>query len=212
MQSDLSVITYYFRPPRKGPPREGLHRKRPPEDNLHEPLRYAVGACIDGLVLAARSRRGICAIFLGDDVASLQAQLVQAFPGQVLQEDAEGLATDMQQVVDLIGKGNRAGASAKATPTEPAIGTMTLDVGGTAFQQKVWRALCAIPAGETLSYTQLAHDLGLPHAVRAVASACAANVLAIAIPCHRVLRSDGSISGYRWGPERKRTLLDRERA
>jgi O-6-methylguanine DNA methyltransferase len=179
---------------------------------LQEPLRYAVEACTDGLVLAARSRRGICAIFLGDDVASLRMQLAQAFPGQVIQEDAKGLATDMQQVINLIGQGNRAGAAARVTATEPAIGTMAVDVGGTAFQQKVWGALCAIPAGETRSYTQLAHDLGLPHAVRAVATACAANILAIAIPCPRVLRSDGSISGYRWGPKRKRALLNRERA
>jgi O-6-methylguanine DNA methyltransferase len=89
---------------------------------------------------------------------------------------------------------------------------LTLDIGGTAFQQKVWRALCDIPAGQTRSYAQLAAQLGAPQAARAVGSACAANLLAVAIPCHRVLRHDGSITGYRWGAERKRALLDRELA
>ena len=89
-------------------------------------------------------------------------------------------------------------------------GVINLDIGGTAFQQKVWQALCGIPAGKTRSYSDVARHLGVPEAVRAVAGACAANVLAIAIPCHRVVRSDGSISGYRWGVERKRALLAEE--
>jgi AraC family transcriptional regulator of adaptative response/methylated-DNA-[protein]-cysteine methyltransferase len=93
----------------------------------------------------------------------------------------------------------------------PGVGLdLPLDIGGTAFQQRVWQTLRSIPPGETVSYTELARRIGAPRAVRAVASACAANALAVAVPCHRVLRGDGSLSGYRWGPERKRELLERE--
>ena len=106
-------------------------------------------------------------------------------------------ARELNQVVGFIDKGTFEGV-------------VDLDIGGTAFEQKVWRVLCGIPAGKTRSYSDVARDLGVPEAVRAVAGACAANVLAIAIPCHRVVRGDGSISGYRWGVERKRALLAEE--
>ena len=224
------IITYYFRTPCKRAPCERTpcgqtlrgpapHEQAPrddqaPGDKLAGPLRYAIGHSASGLVLLGRSQRGICAIFLGDDAADLRTQLARAFPEEVFHEDAQGLSTDMRLVIDLI---DHSGGEAEGRPAAEAsmaaqhTGTIDLDVGGTPFQQKVWRALCAIPAGQTISYTQLAQSLGLPTAVRAVASACAANVLAVAIPCHRVLRSDGSISGYRWGVARKRALLDRER-
>src|SRR5690606_38848585 len=149
------------------------------------------------LVLAARSQDGICALFLGDDAAALRDQLDQAFPGMALTEDNRALSHDLHQIIAFLDKG-------------AADAMIPLDVGGTAFQQAVWRALCDIPCGQTRSYTELALSLGVPRAVRAVGGACAANVLAVAIPCHRVVRSDGAISGYRWGVARKRARLANE--
>jgi AraC family transcriptional regulator of adaptative response/methylated-DNA-[protein]-cysteine methyltransferase len=139
----------------------------------------------------------VCAILLGDDPDALLAQLQQRFPRGAPDRRRCGLRTARGQVVGFV--------------EAPRIGlALPLDMRGTAFQQRVWQALRDIPPGETLSYAELARRIGAPRAVRAVAGACAANPLAVAIPCHRVVRSDGALAGYRWGIERKRALLERE--
>lgn len=171
---------------------------RAPGSQVEGPIKFAIGQTVLGVALVGRSQRGICAIFLGDDAQSLRDQLAGAFPGVELHSDKASLRTELGQVLAFIGN------------SAPA-GLITLDVGGTYFEQKVWKALCSVPAGETRSYSEIAMEIGAPGAVRAVANACAANLLAIAIPCHRVVRSNGSISGYRWGVERKRALLADER-
>jgi len=167
---------------------------RAPGSQVEGPIRFAVGQTVMGKVIVGRSQRGICAIFLGEETQALRDQLAAAFPASELQADQVALERELNQVVAFIDK-------------DSAEGVINLDIGGSAFEQKVWQALCGIPSGKTRSYGDVARDLGVPEAVRAVAGACAANVLAIAIPCHRVVRSDGSISGYRWGVERKRALL-----
>ncbi|MFM0718942.1 methylated-DNA--[protein]-cysteine S-methyltransferase [Paraburkholderia strydomiana] len=167
---------------------------RVPGSLVEGPVRFAVGQTVLGKVLVGRSQRGICAIFLGDDVQALRDQLGEAFPRIELHADQSSLQNELNQVIAFVDK-------------DTSEGVVDLDIGGTAFEQKAWQALCGIPAGKTRSYSEVAKDLGVPEAVRAVAGACAANVLAIAIPCHRVVRSDGSISGYRWGVELKRALL-----
>ncbi|MBI5335925.1 MAG: bifunctional DNA-binding transcriptional regulator/O6-methylguanine-DNA methyltransferase Ada [Burkholderiales bacterium] len=160
-------------------------------------IRFAVGQTSLGAMLVARSPRGICAIALGDDPDALVRELQDRFPrAQLVGGDAQFEAL-VARVVGLV--------------EAPQLGAdLPLDVRGTAFQQRVWQALREIPPGQTLSYTELAQRIGLPQAVRAVAQACASNVLAVAIPCHRVVRQDGALSGYRWGVERKRELLRRE--
>jgi O-6-methylguanine DNA methyltransferase len=150
------------------------------------------------MVLIGRSRQGICAILFGGNAQELYEQLAVAFPDVELTADQQSLLGELGQVVAFIDKGT-------------AERIINLDIGGTPFQQEVWRALCAIPTGQTRSYREIAQHLGVPEAVRAVAGACAANVLAIAIPCHRIVRSDGTISGYRWGVDRKHALLVDER-
>ncbi|RZS78907.1 methylated-DNA--[protein]-cysteine S-methyltransferase [Pigmentiphaga kullae] len=170
---------------------------RAPGSQVEGPIRFAVGQAALGEVLVARSRRGICAIFLGEEARALSDQLTAAFPNIELQPDQASLRHELGQIIGFIDQ-------------DASQGVINLDIGGTAFQQKVWQVLCGIPAGKIRSYSDVARDLGVPEAVRAVAGACAANVLAIAIPCHRVVRRDGSISGYRWGVERKRTLLTKE--
>lgn len=161
------------------------------------PIRFALGQCALGALLVAQSERGLCAILLGDEPEALRDDLRQRFPQaeQIGSDaDAERLLAQVAGFVDA-----------------PRLGLdLPLDLRGTAFQQRVWQALRAIPAGSTLSYAELAERIGAPKAVRAVAGACAANALAVAIPCHRVLRSDGGLSGYRWGVARKRALLERE--
>jgi O-6-methylguanine DNA methyltransferase len=172
---------------------------RAPGSQVEGPIRFAVGQTVLGKVLVGRSQRGVCAISLGEDAQALRDQLAAEFPAAELQADTALPGCELSQVIGFIDK-------------DPSGGVIALDIGGTAFEQKVWQALCGIPAGQTRSYGDVARDLGVPEAVRAVAGACAANVLAIAIPCHRVVRSDGSISGYRWGIERKRALLADEAA
>jgi len=172
---------------------------RAPGSQVEGPIRFAVGQTVLGRILVGRSQRGICAIFLGEDAQTLRDQLAAEFPSIELQADQGSLQRELSQVIGFIDK-------------DQSEGVINLDIGGTEFEQKVWQALCGIPAGKTRSYGDVARDLGVPEAVRAVAGACAANVLAIAIPCHRVVRSDGSISGYRWGIERKRALLAEESA
>jgi AraC family transcriptional regulator of adaptative response/methylated-DNA-[protein]-cysteine methyltransferase len=168
------------------------------EGGLNAEIRFALGQCSLGAILVARSTRGVCAIHLGDDPEALVRELQDRFPhATLIGGDAEFEAL-VARVVGLV--------------EAPGVGTeLPLDVQGTAFQQRVWRALREIPAGTTASYTEIARRIGAPTAVRAVARACAANPLAVAIPCHRVVRTDGALSGYRWGVERKRTLLGRER-
>ncbi len=160
-------------------------------------IRFAVGECSLGAVLVAQSARGICAILLGDDPDRLVRDLQDQFPRAELLGGDKKFERLVAQVIGFI--------------EAPALGLkLPLDVRGTAFQERVWRALGEIPAGATVSYTELAERIGAPSAVRAVAQACARNRLAVAIPCHRVVRNDGALSGYRWGVERKRALLARE--
>ena len=162
-------------------------------------MRFAVGTCSLGSILVAATDKGVCAILLGDDPEALVRDLQDRFPkAQLLGGDP-----DFEQWV----------AKVVGFVEAPALGLdLPLDVRGTAFQQRVWQALRAIPAGSTASYTDIAQHLGMPKAVRAVAQACASNTIAVAIPCHRVVRHDGTLAGYRWGVERKRVLLDREAA
>ncbi len=165
----------------------------------HTDIRFAVGECSLGSILVAQSEKGVCAILLGDDPDALVRDLQDRFPRATLIGGDSRFENVVARVVGLV--------------ETPAIGLdLPLDVRGTAFQQRVWRALRAIPAGATVSYADLAAKIGSPKAVRAVAQACAANPLAVAIPCHRVVKHDGSLSGYRWGVERKRALLEREGA
>lgn len=160
-------------------------------------INFALGRCSLGDILAAESERGICAILLGDDAETLLKELQDMFANASLVGDDAGFALRMAQVVGFV--------------DAPATGlTLPLDIRGTVFQQRVWRTLREIPPGETLSYLDVACKIGLPRAVRAVAGACAANRLAVAIPCHRVIRNSGELSGYRWGIERKRRLLEKE--
>lgn len=170
---------------------------RTPGSKVEGPIHFAVGQSIRGKVLVALSQRGVCAIFLGEKSQDLRHQLTTEFPDVELKSGQISMERQLKQVIGFIDKGT----------LEDVI---DLDIGGTTFQQNVWQMLCGIRAGRTRSYGDVARDLGKPEAVRAVAGACAANVLAIVIPCHRVVRSDGSISGYRWGVERKRALLKLE--
>jgi AraC family transcriptional regulator of adaptative response/methylated-DNA-[protein]-cysteine methyltransferase len=160
-------------------------------------IRFAVGACSLGAILVAASSRGICAILIGDEPEPLVRDLQDRFKAATLIGGDAAFEQWVAQVVGFV--------------EAPSVGlNLPLDIRGTAFQQRVWRALQAIEPGRTASYTDIAERIGAPKAVRAVAGACAANPLAVAIPCHRVVRSDGALSGYRWGIERKRTLLARE--
>ncbi|MCC2681323.1 MAG: O-6-methylguanine methyltransferase [Nitrosospira multiformis] len=160
-------------------------------------IRFAIGECCLGSILVAQSDRGICAILLGEDAEKLVRDLQDNFPrAELIGGDA-----DFEQLV----------AQVVGFIEAPGIGLdLPLDVRGTSFQQRVWQALCEIPVGQTVSYTDIARRIGSPRAVRAVAQACAANRLAVAIPCHRVVRNDGALAGYRWGVERKRSLLEKE--
>jgi AraC family transcriptional regulator of adaptative response/methylated-DNA-[protein]-cysteine methyltransferase len=162
-------------------------------------IRFAVGQCSLGAILVASTDKGVCAILLGDDPGKLVRDLQDQFAkAELIGADKEFEST-VAIVVGFIDSPRK------------ALG-LPLDVRGTAFQRQVWEALCRIPAGSTATYAALAQAIDHPKAVRAVAQACASNMLAVAIPCHRVVRSDGEISGYRWGVERKHVLLDREAA
>ena len=160
-------------------------------------IRFAIGECSLGSILVARSEQGVCAILLGDDPEALARELQERFPrAELVGGDAE-FEQLVARVVGLV--------------EAPALGLdLPLDVRGTAFQQRVWQALREIPAGRTASYAEIAKRIGAPASVRAVAQACGANSLAVAIPCHRVVRNNGALSGYRWGVDRKRALLARE--
>ena len=160
-------------------------------------IRFAVGQCSLGSVLVAQSAKGVCAILLGDDPDGLVRDLQDRFPRATLIGGDRAFEQTVAKVIGLV--------------ENPAQGLdLPLDVRGTAFQQRVWAALRQIPVGSTASYAEIASRLGAPNGARAVAQACGANALAVAIPCHRVVRTDGSLSGYRWGVHRKQRLLTRE--
>lgn len=160
-------------------------------------IRFAVGQCSLGAILVAATERGVCAVTLGDEPEPLVSELEQRFARATLVGADPAFEALVAQVVGLV--------------EQPRVDVrLPLDVRGTAFQQRVWAALTRIPAGETRTYTQLAVELGAPRGARAVARACATNPVAVAIPCHRVVRADASLAGYRWGIERKRELLARE--
>jgi AraC family transcriptional regulator of adaptative response/methylated-DNA-[protein]-cysteine methyltransferase len=160
-------------------------------------IRFAVGECSLGAILVAQSQRGVCAILLGDDPDRLVRELQDRFPRATLVGGDAAFERTVARVVGFV--------------EQPSQGLdLPLDVRGTAFQQRVWQALRKIPAGSTASYTEIARRLGMPNGARAVAQACGANALAVAIPCHRVVSRDGSLSGYRWGVDRKKRLMEKE--
>lgn len=162
-------------------------------------IHFALGQCSLGAILVAQSDKGVCAILLGDDPEALLHELQDQFPKAQLIGGDSGYEQLVAEVVGFV--------------EAPALGlALPLDVQGTAFQERVWQALREVPAGSRVSYSDIAERIGAPKAVRAVAMACAANHIAVAIPCHRVVRRDGDISGYRWGVERKQQLLKRETA
>jgi AraC family transcriptional regulator of adaptative response/methylated-DNA-[protein]-cysteine methyltransferase len=175
----------------------GMTASRYRAGGVQTTIRFAVGECSLGSILVAQSDRGICAILMGDDPDALARDLQDTFPkAELIGGDAD--------FEDLVAK-------VVGFVEAPSIGLdLPLDVRGTAFQERVWQALREVPPGSTTSYTEIAARIGAPQAVRAVAQACAANHIAVAIPCHRVIRRDGNTSGYRWGVERKLALLERE--
>jgi AraC family transcriptional regulator of adaptative response/methylated-DNA-[protein]-cysteine methyltransferase len=162
-----------------------------------EVIRFRIVDCCLGLVLIAASAKGVCSITLGDDPALLLADLKHRFRNVQIVDDDGTLDALIPRVVEFV----------KSPQVELEL---PLDVRGTEFQQRVWQALRKIPSGSTASYSDIARMIGSPSSIRAVAGACAANPISLAIPCHRILRSDGHISGYRWGIDRKRILLARE--
>lgn len=160
-------------------------------------IRFAIGETSLGSVLVAASDKGVCAILFGEEPAALAEDLQTRFPKAHLVGGDRAFEKWVAKVVGFV--------------EAPRLGLdLPLDVRGTVFQRRVWKALQEIPIGSTASYSEVAKKVGAPGSARAVAQACAANRLAVAIPCHRVVRNDGGLSGYRWGVERKRTLLARE--
>ncbi len=166
-------------------------------DSTHTPVAYTITSCPLGFILAASRGRGLCAVHLGDSEQQVAALLATDFPGARPEPD-DDLRRWCGVLLDYL------------RGVQPAL-DLPLDLGGSEFQRRVWRAVQAIPYGSARTYTQLAEQLGQPTATRAVAGACAANTIALAIPCHRILREDGSLSGYRWGLARKDALLTMER-
>lgn len=156
---------------------------------------FSTGRCALGMVLVAQNERGVCAILLRDDARRLERDLAACFPDASLHQGDAGL---LEKVASFI---ERPGDALD----------LALDVRGSEFEQRVWRALQAIPAGSTVAYGELAVRIGAPGAAKEVGEACAANRLAVAIPCHRVVRKDGALAGYRWGVQRKRALLELEK-
>jgi AraC family transcriptional regulator of adaptative response/methylated-DNA-[protein]-cysteine methyltransferase len=168
-------------------------------ESTGEVIRFAIGGCSLGSILVASSEKGVCCITLGDDPHLLFEDLQNRFRKAALIGGDADFAKLVAKVVGFV------------EAPKPGL-DLPLDIRGTAFQQRVWQALREIPLGSTATYSEVARKTGSPKSVRAVAGACAANSIAVVIPCHRVVRSDGNISGYRWGVDRKRTLLDRETA
>ena len=165
--------------------------------SVQERIHFGIGKCSLGWVLAASSEIGVCAIFLNDRPNLLVSELQKKFPHARLVADGEDHLSPLTEVTQFL-----------ELETERL--DLPLDLRGTAFQQRVWQTLRDIPAGSTASYTDVAKRIDSPRAIRAVAAACAANAIAVAIPCHRVVGRDGRLSGYRWGVDRKRFLLERE--
>jgi O-6-methylguanine DNA methyltransferase len=162
-----------------------------------EEIAFSIGESALGAVLVARSTDGVCAILIGSVAAKLESDLATRFAYSKLVRNDRKLSDDLGKILRFI-----------ETPSDGL--NLRLDIRGTPFQQRVWEALLRIPPGSIVTYGALANRIGKPGAVRAVANACAANAIALAIPCHRVVRSNGTLSGYRWGVERKRALLARE--
>ncbi len=181
----------------EAPSRLGMTPSQFRAGGTSERIRFALGDCSLGSILVAASERGVCAIALGDEPEPLLRELEGQFPRAELIGGDRHFERLVARVVGLVERPERDDK-------------LPLDIRGTAFQERVWRALRRIEPGSTLSYRQLAQRIGEPTTVRAVARACASNRLAVAIPCHRVVRTDGALSGYRWGVERKRRLLERE--
>lgn len=175
----------------------GMTPRRYREGGANEEIKFAIGQSSLGAILVASSDKGVVSILIGEDPNELARDLQDRFPRARLiggDPDYEKLVAEVVGLVEA-----------------PALGLdLPLDVRGTAFQQRVWRALRQIPFGQTISYADIAAQIGSPRAVRAVAGACAANKIAVAIPCHRVVRRDGSLSGYAWGVERRQHLLEAE--
>jgi AraC family transcriptional regulator, regulatory protein of adaptative response / methylated-DNA-[protein]-cysteine methyltransferase len=162
-----------------------------------EEIRFATGKSELGAVLVARSVAGVCAILIGDGAEVLKCDLVEQFTDAKLVRDDRALRSDLDKILTFI--------------KSPAKGLdLPLDIRGTPFQRRVWDALLGIRVGYKITYAALASRIGEPRAIRAVANACAANAIALAIPCHRVVRSDGALAGYRWGAERKRNMVEKE--
>lgn len=176
---------------------ESQHNSITPRKPPAMTISFALDRCSLGIILVAQSEKGICAVLLGDEQQYLLDDLQQRFPKATLIAGDSSFQQTVEQIIDVIEK--------------PQLAlTLPLDIRGTLFQQRVWQVLQQIPAGETRSYRDIAGAIGAPKAVRAVAGACAANAIAVIIPCHRVVRNDGSLSGYRWGIERKQKLLQQE--
>jgi AraC family transcriptional regulator of adaptative response/methylated-DNA-[protein]-cysteine methyltransferase len=177
----------------------GMTPSRYRAGGANEEIRFAVGETSLGTILVASSTKGVASILLGDDPNELLRELQDRFPKARLIGADKSYEALVARVVGFI--------------EAPRLSLdLPLDVRGTAFQRRVWQALQGVPIGQTVSYTEIARRIGSPNAMRAVAGACAANHLAVAIPCHRVVRNDGSLSGYAWGVERKQALLTREAA
>ncbi|HEY0182954.1 MAG TPA: methylated-DNA--[protein]-cysteine S-methyltransferase [Rhodopila sp.] len=162
-------------------------------------IAFAIGQTALGEVLVARGAMGVCAILIGSDAEELRRDLAARFPADNLVADRSLLRDDLSKAARFI--------------EDPEAGLdLLLDMGGTPFQRRVWNVLRTIPAGATVTYAEVARRIGEPRSFRAVARACASNPIALAVPCHRVVGSNGALSGYRWGIERKRALIDREAA
>jgi AraC family transcriptional regulator, regulatory protein of adaptative response / methylated-DNA-[protein]-cysteine methyltransferase len=176
----------------------GMKPKEYREGGAGNTIRFAIAECSLGSILVASSEKGVCAILMGDDPDALARDLQDQFPKAYLIAGDEKYEKLVAKVIGFV--------------EAPRIGLdLPLDIRGTAFQQRVWKELQRIPAGTTASYSEVAKRIGFPNSARAVAQACGANALAVAVPCHRVLRNNGDISGYRWGVDRKQALLTRER-
>ena len=162
-----------------------------------EEIKFATGKSELGTVLVAQSAAGVCAILIGDGAEVLKRDLAEEFTDAMLVRDDRALRTDLDKILAFI----RTPAKGLEVP---------LDIRGTPFQRRVWSALLGVRVGHKITYAALASRIGDPHAIRAVANACAANAIALAIPCHRVVRSDSALAGYRWGVERQRSMIEKE--
>jgi len=176
----------------------GMNASAVPGEQSDAEIVYGLASSSLGTVLVARKATGVCAILLGDSAERLKRDLGEIFRNYKFTRQDQALSSEISAAVDI--------AERPWAPFQPP-----LAIGGTEFQRIVWSAVSEVPPGSTVSYSEIARRIGAPASLRAVAGACAANILAIAIPCHRILRSNGTLSGYRWGLERKRKLIEREK-